>query len=132
MADLQQLHLNSTLVLGGSSGVATLFGLPALRQLRQLGLACALLPKEFREVLPVEAFTQYSVLTSSNQLSFLNLTDCLLPPVGAWSVLFNRQLPALRFLNINSADTALVTTDDLTFISRRCPGLESLCVVPPG
>jgi hypothetical protein len=124
MTGLRELNLGGSNVLGGQAGVAALFALPALQQLQRLDLINSLW-----ELLPEEAAAQYTVLTSSNQLSYLALTGCMLPPERAWPLLFNRQLPQMRHLILNGAETTPITTADLQLIARRCPGLRSLCVL---
>jgi hypothetical protein len=124
MTGLRELNLGGSNVLGGQAGVAALFALPALQQLQRLDLINSLW-----ELLPAEAAAQYTVLTSSSQLSFLALTGCKLPPEGAWPLLFNRRLPQMHQVVLNGAETTPITTADLQLIARRCPGLRSLCVL---
>lgn len=124
MTGLRELSLPGSNVLGGQAGVAALFALPAVEQLQRLDLINSLW-----ELLPVEAAAQYTVLTSSSQLSFLALTGCMLPPEGLWPLLFNRQLPQMHRLILNGAQTTPIITADLQLIARRCPGLQSLCVL---
>lgn len=125
MSQLVDLDLGDSWVLGGdSAGVAALLNLPAMQRLRKLGLGGSLL-----ELLPADSHTQYSVLTSSWQLSCLSLKGCVLPAEGAWVLVFNRQLPQLRSLDLSAAHTAPLATADLQHIASRCPGLETLCVL---
>lgn len=53
----------------------------------------------------------------------------MLPAEAAWAIVFNRQLPQLRSLDLNAAHTPPLTTADLQHIASRCPGLETLRVL---
>jgi hypothetical protein len=43
-------------------------------------------------------------------------------------LLFNRQLPQMRELDLTAAQTTPLTTADVQLIARRCPGLQCLFV----
>jgi hypothetical protein len=93
MSELVDLDLDGSWVLGDSAGVAALLALPAMQQFKKLRLGGSL-----QELLPADLqSSQYSVLTSSWQLSSLSLNGCVLPAEAPWASVFDRQLATQQY-----------------------------------